>query len=309
MGHHNKIFHLKQDAGITFPFQFSIEENRIRFIDMYFTRYNWDTPEHVHQANEGVLFIEGKGEYACFPDQFHYPKKKKLCRYVPGTILNVSPGNVHAYNIQHDVLLIYWNWEIHFSDNNMDIPALVFSHQDGEKLITLATQIFDIAVAHNQHAQDYLLKLHIQLFLVHAFNSLFAKHIFSLKNETNKKNAFYYYSPDLPKQIQTFICNNFHLDLSLDMLSAYFHKSPRQIKRLLKQLDPPVCLSKELNRLRINTACQLLELHPKMRLSEIALRCGYKNEYYFGKVFKQTIGMSPGKYRAIPNRLLSTTIR
>ncbi len=297
MGHNSALFRLKQDAGITLPVQFYIGENKIRFFDMYFTRYKRDTPNHVHPLNEGVLFIEGKGEYTCFPDRFHYPQKKQRCNYAPGTVLNVSPGSIHAYNIQHEVLLIYWNWEIHFTDNNLHIPALVFSHTSDEKLIVLAAQIFDVAIAQNQHAQEHLLKLHIQLFLTHTFNALFAQYVFPKNKETNKKNAFYYYSPDLPKQILTFIRNNFHLNISLEMLSAYFHKSPRQIKRLLKQLDPPVCLSKELTNLRISTACRLLELNPNMKMNEIAQRCGYCNEYYFSKVFKQTLGITPGKYR------------
>jgi AraC-like DNA-binding protein len=33
-------------------------------------------------------------------------------------------------------------------------------------------------------------------------------------------------------------------------------------------------------------------------VTEIALLCGFKNVYYFSRVFKNAVGISPGKYKA-----------
>ena len=46
---------------------------------------------------------------------------------------------------------------------------------------------------------------------------------------------------------------------------------------------------------RIEQAKALLELQ-SMTMSEIAEQCGFSDVYYFSKVFKQTCGVSPGKW-------------
>ncbi len=64
------------------------------------------------------------------------------------------------------------------------------------------------------------------------------------------------------------------------MYKAYFQVSP----------------IKDLNKMRIEKAKVLL-LTSDRKLEEIAQTLGFKNEYYFSKVFKKTEGIPPGKYR------------
>lgn len=47
---------------------------------------------------------------------------------------------------------------------------------------------------------------------------------------------------------------------------------------------------------RIREAKRLLK-DPAVRISEIALRCGYSNSNYFAKAFKESTGLTPGEYR------------
>jgi two-component system response regulator YesN len=51
-----------------------------------------------------------------------------------------------------------------------------------------------------------------------------------------------------------------------------------------------------ISRLRINAARMMLETG-YYNVSEVAARCGFKDEKYFGKIFKNLIGASPGEYR------------
>ena len=53
---------------------------------------------------------------------------------------------------------------------------------------------------------------------------------------------------------------------------------------------------KDLNKMRVERAKVML-LTSDMKLGEIAQILGFKNEYYFSKVFKRTEGIPPGKYR------------
>ena len=54
-------------------------------------------------------------------------------------------------------------------------------------------------------------------------------------------------------------------------------------------------LTKSLNSIRIQHAKTMLQ-SGMFTLNEIAAACGFQNEYYFSRVFKQFTGISPGKY-------------
>ena len=47
---------------------------------------------------------------------------------------------------------------------------------------------------------------------------------------------------------------------------------------------------------RINLACRLLN-QTNLDISQIAERVGYMDQYYFGRIFKKKMGISPGRYR------------
>ncbi len=49
---------------------------------------------------------------------------------------------------------------------------------------------------------------------------------------------------------------------------------------------------------RVSTASQLL-VFTNLTIDEIAERVGYRNRYYFSRVFSQTMGTPPGRYRRI----------
>lgn len=50
--------------------------------------------------------------------------------------------------------------------------------------------------------------------------------------------------------------------------------------------------------LKIRSACRLLDLTGKP-VKAVAMETGYSDPYYFSRVFKKTMGISPDKYRAI----------
>lgn len=47
---------------------------------------------------------------------------------------------------------------------------------------------------------------------------------------------------------------------------------------------------------RIEAACDILE-HSEKSIEEVSLASGYSDVYYFGRIFKKKMGVSPGKYR------------
>jgi transcriptional regulator GlxA family with amidase domain len=55
-------------------------------------------------------------------------------------------------------------------------------------------------------------------------------------------------------------------------------------------------LSSYLNRIRVEKASRMLT-ETDLSLSEIAGSCGFEDQSWFSKIFKNFIGVSPGKYR------------
>jgi len=49
--------------------------------------------------------------------------------------------------------------------------------------------------------------------------------------------------------------------------------------------------------LKIQKACQLLD-HTSLRVKEVALNIGYDDPYYFSRIFKKLMGVSPKEYKA-----------
>ena len=47
---------------------------------------------------------------------------------------------------------------------------------------------------------------------------------------------------------------------------------------------------------RIDAACDILE-HSEKSIDEVSLASGYSDVYYFGRIFKKKMGISPGRYR------------
>ncbi len=51
-----------------------------------------------------------------------------------------------------------------------------------------------------------------------------------------------------------------------------------------------------IRRLKMNHACELLNSSQYKSIADVAKRCGYEDVFYFSKVFKSHVGVSPGKY-------------
>ena len=54
--------------------------------------------------------------------------------------------------------------------------------------------------------------------------------------------------------------------------------------------------------LRLRHACELLRA-TSMSVYEIAERCGYKDYFYFARLFKRTLGVTPSQFRGGENAL------
>lgn len=101
---------------------------------------------------------------------------------------------------------------------------------------------------------------------------------------------------------------------SLDTIIEYMHDhldEPLRLEDFAREAELSVSHFSELFRaqtgqspmayfihLRVRLACRLLDLSDKP-IKVVAFETGYRDPYYFSRVFKKAMGISPEKYRAI----------
>jgi AraC-like DNA-binding protein len=83
--------------------------------------------------------------------------------------------------------------------------------------------------------------------------------------------------------------------LSRDRVAEASHLSPSHFSRLFRE-QAGRTFSDALSQLRINRASELLAMTDR-NISEIAVDCGFPDQSYFSKVFRQQRGMTPRQYR------------
>ena len=83
--------------------------------------------------------------------------------------------------------------------------------------------------------------------------------------------------------------------ITLEMLSDRFHISLSYLCRQFK-LNRNRTFTEYMTQKRVSRACQLLR-KTRLPVSEIGGQVGYEDYFYFSRVFKKLVGVSPSAYR------------
>ena len=82
--------------------------------------------------------------------------------------------------------------------------------------------------------------------------------------------------------------------------------TPVYFSRLFKA-NMGVNFTDYVNKLRVDLACKLL-LNNDITLVEIAQLCGFNDQSYFSKIFKNIVGISPKKYKNEKGKIIKEAI-
>lgn len=101
---------------------------------------------------------------------------------------------------------------------------------------------------------------------------------------------------DLCRLMESFLRNNYQSEISLADIATNFGFTIEYLGKIFKKYtgEPPL---KYLTRIRINEAKQLLINQPDLEIHKIGELVGYKDAFYFSRVFKLNVGMHPSDYR------------
>ena len=118
-----------------------------------------------------------------------------------------------------------------------------------------------------------------------------------LTNEQSKiKNTKNSISSNTIIKFKDYIDKNYYSeDINLDFLSAQFYINSCHLSSTFKKITGE-SLVEYTTKKRISEAKSLLK-NDDIKLSEVAEKVGYKDYYYFSKLFKKYVGVSPLKYK------------
>ncbi|EGU43449.1 transcriptional regulator [Vibrio ichthyoenteri ATCC 700023] len=100
---------------------------------------------------------------------------------------------------------------------------------------------------------------------------------------------------DLYQGICIYIQDNFHRPISRDSIAERFSISANHLSRLFRQ-QGHMTLADYITWVRVDRAKFMLKKY-NFKLSEVSLRCGFKDVNYFCRVFKNRTGRTPTEYR------------
>ena len=92
-----------------------------------------------------------------------------------------------------------------------------------------------------------------------------------------------------------YIHENYNKDFSVSLLAELEHLSASRFYTVFKE-NTGYSPSEYIRVLRINRACSML-LQTDMSVQEVSAHVGYKDSFYFSRIFKKYMGRSPASYK------------
>ncbi len=92
-----------------------------------------------------------------------------------------------------------------------------------------------------------------------------------------------------------YVRDNYAERISIDQATQLVHMSQAQFMKVFKQVSGMTFIA-HVTRVRIMNALRMLR-EPDMTIAEIALKCGFSDQSYFDRRFRQAFGKSPREWR------------
>lgn len=218
-----------------------------------------------------------------------------------GNVMQVHPGEIfilptdvpHSYGAdQKNPWSIYW---MHLAGGHCAAAAAAVMERDGDPVRAVQVGFSDERNALFTHIARTLLKgysasnlLQANLALPHYLSSFIAPEHFG----SQKLSA----SAASPTEMAIlYMQENLSNSLTLDNIARSVNLSVSFFSRKFKK-DTGYAPIEYFNYLRIQKACQLLHFS-SWRVNEVASAIGIDDPFYFSRLFKQQMGLSPAHYQ------------
>jgi two-component system response regulator YesN len=102
--------------------------------------------------------------------------------------------------------------------------------------------------------------------------------------------------PALLNKVREYVESNYTEPITLNEIASEFGLvAPYLSKQYRDHFGIPI--KKYILDLRMDKAKELLSMNPQIKIKDIADLCGYSDQFYLSRVFRQHFSMSPQEYR------------
>ena len=274
----------------TYRFHFNLEEkNQPQLCVSY----------HWHPELE-VLIIEG-GELALTIEGREYTGR-------PGDLFFVNSGFLHTMYAQPGKNTVYsavvfdltfLAFQVYdYAQSHYLAPLLSGKLKFPEKLekkhpaaAGLQKTLLDILSANDRQPACYQLETKISLLSM--LMDMYRRELFLPESQRSRQISRGQAAQI--KEIVSYIQEHYQEKILLDEIAAAMHLSPKYFSRYFKKQFGR-SFTEYVSAYRVEQSLSLLE-DRKYSISDAALQSGFESLSYYVKVFKKTMGMTPGQYR------------
>lgn len=237
--------------------------------------YNW------HENIEIVYVIKGSGSIIC--GEHHLPVKA-------GEVIIINPNELHSFYTA-DQALCYYYFIVdrsfflanHFDSNYFHFDSKVES-VELVKMIERFAYYWGVDKDTEPMRVQYLRAIALEICLFVCSLAVF-----------NKKPVVESHLLSCIKQAIGYIRAESHREISLDEIACAVGLSKYYFAREFRRITGYSCIS-YLNNVRCERVKELL-LGSVLSIGDIGRECGFLNQSYFSKTFKEYVGCTPGQYR------------
>lgn len=102
-------------------------------------------------------------------------------------------------------------------------------------------------------------------------------------------------SPEFIQRIKEFVQDNLSQELTVATLCREFNLSQSYLNLIFRKHGME-SFNSYLRNARISRAKEIMERNPQMFIKDVAMMVGYKDQFYFSRIFRAVTGMSPSEY-------------
>ena len=232
------------------------------------------------------VFDLKKGDILLIPaNTFYRPLKvSKLEYYFIHFIADVTTENRETLHMSFNPTLPEGDFEFNYWGGHPTVKINTLTHTtNNDDVRNILNKIASLNIRNNE--QKLLLDCYLRELII------------NISDQITTNNGVSYNMARIIK----FIDSNYEENITLSNLAEKFKLSESYIARLFKN-ELNTSSTKYINKIRIINACRMLLCTTKT-IGEISESLGYKDQYYFTRIFKSYCKTTPSEYRK--NRIVT----